>query len=58
MSPLAPRRGSTSSLPLLLVALALAMRIAAPPGTMVAPSPAGARLIICTGHGPLAAGEP
>jgi hypothetical protein len=36
-----------------LAALALIVQVLAPPGFMVAASPAGPALVICTGHGPL-----
>jgi len=38
----------------LLVALALAVRLAAPTGWMLASSDTGPRLVICTGHGAMA----
>ena len=38
-----------------LAIVALLFRVAAPPGTMVAETGRGAALVICTGHGPMAA---
>ena len=35
----------------LLVALALAVRLAAPTGWMLAPGDSGPQMVICTGHG-------
>jgi len=41
---------------LALSLVAVAMRLLAPPGFMTVTGPAGPRLVICTGHGPLAIG--
>ena len=43
---------------LALAVVALAFRIAAPPGTMVTETGHGAALVICTGHGPISAVTP
>ncbi len=40
---------------LVLAVVALAFRLVAPPGTMVADTGRGAALVICTGHGPMSA---
>jgi hypothetical protein len=40
---------------LVLAVFALAFRIVAPPGTMVADTGHGAALVACTGHGPMSA---
>jgi hypothetical protein len=57
------RTGAQSERPwrgvfLALVLAAISLRILTPPGFMTAPSPGGLRLVICTGHGPLALNLP
>jgi hypothetical protein len=47
--------GAVRRILLALAVVALAFRIAAPPGTMVAETGHGAKLVICTGHGPMSA---
>lgn len=41
-----------------LAALALMLQVLTPPGFMLASSPAGPELVICTGHGPLVVADP
>jgi hypothetical protein len=56
MRILASSRSSWRGVFMALTVVAISMRLLAPPGFMTAAGPSGPRLVICTGHGPLAIG--